>query len=62
MFHEYEVLSEKDAEIFKISARGKDINGDNIYHEIFKKNAEIRNKFLEVILDEKYFLKIFVKP
>jgi hypothetical protein len=59
--HEYEVLTEKDAEILKISAKGKDINGDNIYHEIFKKKAEIRNKYLEVILDKKYFLKIFVK-
>lgn len=60
--HEYEVLTEKDAEIFKRSAKGKDIDGNNIYHEIFKKKAEIRNKYLEVILDEKYFLKIFVKP
>jgi hypothetical protein len=55
-------LSEKDAQILKISAKGKDINGNNIYHEIFKKNPEIRNKYLEVILDEKYFLKIFIKP
>lgn len=62
MTHEYELLNEKDAEIFKSSAKGKDIEGNNIFHEIFKKKAEIRNKYLEIILDEKYFLKVLVKP
>ena len=60
--HEYELLNKKDAEIFKKSARGKDINGDNIYHEIFKLDKIKRNKFIELIKNEKYYLKIYVKP
>ena len=62
MSHTYEVLDPKDAEVLKTSARGKDDRGNNIYHEIFKLEKNKRNKFLELILDEKYFLKILVKP
>ena len=60
--HEYELLSKEDVEIFKTSAQGKDKNGDNIYHEIFKLKKEMRNKFLELITDENYFLKVFIRP
>lgn len=60
--HEYELLDKKDAEIFKKSARGKDKLGENIYHEIFKLSKNKRNKFLELIKDEKNFLKIYIKP
>ena len=52
----------KDIEIFKKSAKGKDSYGNNIYHEIFKLKKEVRNKFLELITDKNYFIKIFLKP
>lgn len=55
-------MNKKDLEIFKKSAQGKDKNGDNIYHEIFKLKKEMRNKFLELITDEKYYLKVSLKP
>ena len=52
--HTYEVLSPDDIEIFQKSCKGKDIEGNNIFHDIFLHNKYERNKFLEVIFNPKY--------
>lgn len=56
--HTYEVLSPKDIEIFKKSCRGKDIDGNNIFHDIFLHNKQLRNNILEIIFDPKYNVKV----
>jgi hypothetical protein len=35
--------------------------GDNIYHSIFQQAEHRRNEFLELISNEKYRVKVFVK-
>jgi len=36
------------------TCKGKDMFGNNIFHEIFMLPPETRNKYLEVIFDEEY--------
>lgn len=60
--HEYEVLNPKEVKIFAHTAQGKDIFGNNIFHEVFQLPRDTRNKYLEVIFDPKYHIKIFMRP
>jgi hypothetical protein len=36
--HTYEVLTPNDIEVFKKSCKGKDLEGNNIFHDIFLQN------------------------
>lgn len=60
--HHYECYDVKDWETFAKSCKSKDYRGDNVLHEVFQKPVEARNKFLEIICDEKYYVNIYLRP
>jgi hypothetical protein len=60
--HQYEVMNPKQVDIMAKTCQGKDIFGNNVFHEIFQLPRDTRNKYLEVIFDEKYHVKIYMRP
>ena len=60
--HRYEVKTPKEIGIFAKTCKGKDIFGNNIFHEIFQQRPDTRDKFLKTIFNEKYHVKIYLRP
>jgi len=56
--HIYWVKDEKEAELLKESVKIKDEVGNNIFHEIFKLKAKLRDQFLNIVFDYQFYLKI----
>ena len=52
--HRYECATPKDYKDFINSCKAKDWKGNNVFHEIFMLDGEMRNKYLKVIYDQNY--------
>ena len=50
--HRYECWTEGDANRFLKTLACKDLDGDNVFHEIFKQPEHTRNQFLELIYSD----------
>jgi len=60
--HKYECANPKDYKDFVNSCKAKDWKGNNVFHEIFMLDEEMRNKYLAVIYDPAYHVKAFLRP
>ena len=60
--HKYECFDKQAMKDFKNSCKGKDWKGNNIFHEVFMLEESMRNNFLNVIYDDKYKVKIYLRP
>jgi hypothetical protein len=60
--HKYEVRNPKEIEVLARTCKGKDIFGNNIFHEVFQMEADVRNEYLELIFDPQYHVKIYMAP
>ena len=60
--HKYECANPKDYKDFVNSCKGKDWKGNNVFHEIFMLEEEMRNKYLAVIYDPAYQVKAYLRP
>jgi len=60
--HEYEVLNKAEMKKLASACKSKDDKGNNIFHDVFMLPEGVRNKYLELIYDPGYQVKIFLKP
>ena len=48
--------------MFMQSLSSRDYKGNNVYHDCFMLDEDMRNEFLDVILNKKNYVKAYIDP